>query len=886
MITLKELTKVYKNANDAAALGGVSFTLGERGLVFFTGKSGCGKTTLLNIIGGLDSLTDGDMLIDGVSVRDFSSAQYDSYRNSRIGFIFQEYNLLDELTVAENIALALELQNGKATAERINTALESVDLAGCGDRKPDQLSGGQRQRVAIARALVKSADIIIADEPTGALDSENSRQVFEILKRLSRERLVIVASHDSAAAEEYADRIITLSDGMIAGDSGGEDTEQPSCKNAADRRNRLPDRIALRLALNSVKRKKLRLAAVILLSVFSLTLVGAADAFASYSRGNALLRALCDGGGDYVSVKKEAFREYEGVSGWYGDGYMITPDELDALGAKTGRLVKGVYKPPFTELTLELNYASTVVTAENYNKYMTAFSGFAELAEGEPEQLGMELIAGRLPDGNEPEIAISKYAAESFVGAGYRFFTGPEIVVTHFSEDMTETEEKEFITWDEWVQSPEYDPEKKTVLIDWENTATETALINAPDEMIGKTIFLGERNYTVTGIIDTGFDSGRYAGAVDRSALEKSEKPDLKQLIKSGAFERERDYGVETLAFVGKGRIAEIASRYPSVVSLGDGKLNIENKYGLSFSTGSVARIGGVDMKKTGGLLYEPDSVDKLADNDIVTIYNAINMVPLRAANPGVSDEELKSNLKLLLTYADGRTSYYTAGQRIITYIYPGRGGDGHLYPTGDTVIVSDAVFDALADGREGLYSFALVSLPRDKDGIKRLLGDCSGFSESARFAVMNAVTFQMDALEDTVSSAARISGIIGIALAVFAAALMFNFISVSITQKKRQIGIMRAMGARGADVFRVFLYESLFIAAVNTLLACALTAALSAAANTVLAGSFGLLFPLMTFGPRQIGIIAALGFGIALLSSFIPIAAISRQKPIDAIRQ
>ena len=192
--------------------------LSRPGLVLLTGPTGSGKSTLLHIAGGLDSPTEGEIVVLGKSSKDFTESDYDGYRNAYVGFIFQEYNVLDEFTVEENIALALQLQGKPQTKEKIAVILREVDLLSLADRKPNTLSGGQKQRVAIARALVKDPKIVLADEPTGALDSQTGKQVFEILKKLARERLVIVVSHDREFAEAYADRIIELKDGRICAD--------------------------------------------------------------------------------------------------------------------------------------------------------------------------------------------------------------------------------------------------------------------------------------------------------------------------------------------------------------------------------------------------------------------------------------------------------------------------------------------------------------------------------------------------------------------------------------------------------------------------------------------------------------------------------------------
>ena len=184
----------------------------------FTGGNGSGKSTLLNLIGGLDKPDSGEIVVKGRGSNTFSASDFDSYRNTFIGFIFQEYNILSEFTVEQNIALALELQGKPKDKEKIAKILASVEMETFAKRKPNTLSGGQKQRIAIARALVKDPEIIMADEPTGALDSNTGKQVFDTLKKLSAEKLVIVVSHDREFAEIYGDRIIELKDGKVISD--------------------------------------------------------------------------------------------------------------------------------------------------------------------------------------------------------------------------------------------------------------------------------------------------------------------------------------------------------------------------------------------------------------------------------------------------------------------------------------------------------------------------------------------------------------------------------------------------------------------------------------------------------------------------------------------
>ena len=227
MIEVKDLYKTYrpKRGLPVRAIDRISLTLPDTGMVFLLGKSGSGKSTLLNLLGGLDRYDSGDIIVNGTSTKNFRQVHFDSYRNTYVGFIFQEYNLLDEFTVGANIALAIELQGRRAEDEEINRILREVDLVGYGNRRTNELSGGQKQRVAIARALVKRPDIIMADEPSGALDAATGRAVFETLKKLSEKRLVLVVSHDREFAETYGDRIIELADGRVIDDRTAQEGE-------------------------------------------------------------------------------------------------------------------------------------------------------------------------------------------------------------------------------------------------------------------------------------------------------------------------------------------------------------------------------------------------------------------------------------------------------------------------------------------------------------------------------------------------------------------------------------------------------------------------------------------------------------------------------------
>ena len=219
MIRVENLKKVYNAKKDkpCTALRGVSFTLPERGMVFVVGKSGSGKSTLLKLLGGLDSVTEGDVIVGGKRFSEFTEADYDDYRNNYVGFVFQDFCLIESMTVFENAKLSLDLCGG-GSPDAVSEALRVVDLSDLAGRYPKELSGGQQQRVALARALVKKQSLILADEPTGNLDQRTAKQVLDYLKELSSERLVVIVSHNADDADKYADRIIELADGLVVRD--------------------------------------------------------------------------------------------------------------------------------------------------------------------------------------------------------------------------------------------------------------------------------------------------------------------------------------------------------------------------------------------------------------------------------------------------------------------------------------------------------------------------------------------------------------------------------------------------------------------------------------------------------------------------------------------
>ncbi len=259
MLELKKIKKVYIATEEVQALKNVSLKFRDSEFVSILGQSGCGKTTLLNIIGGLDNYTSGDLMINGKSTKSFNDRDWDTYRNHSVGFVFQSYNLIMHQNVLANVELALTL-SGVGKKERLKKAKEVLKKVGLKDqmyKKPNQLSGGQMQRVAIARALINDPDVLLADEPTGALDSKTSIQIMELLKEVAKDKLVIMVTHNPALAEEYSTRIIKLLDGKIVDDSNPyEKIEESSKIKSKSKKTSMSFKTALTLSMNNLLTKK------------------------------------------------------------------------------------------------------------------------------------------------------------------------------------------------------------------------------------------------------------------------------------------------------------------------------------------------------------------------------------------------------------------------------------------------------------------------------------------------------------------------------------------------------------------------------------------------------------------------------------------------------
>ena len=944
MLETKELVKIYKPKKGVpvTAIDHVSLRFPEKGMVFLLGKSGSGKSTMLNLLGGLDKYDGGEIIIKGISSKHFNQQRFDSYRNTYVGFIFQEYNVLEEFTVGANVALALELQGKTATDEEINRILHDVDLEGFGDRKPNELSGGQKQRVAIARALVKNPEIIMADEPTGALDSATGRQVLDTLKKLSAEKLVIIVSHDREYAEQYADRIIELADGRVMRDvewipddntvaeqekkliyrattieipAGYHLTEEdrlqineyldnlkagvtvalpeemrgfrPTDESRIPQqdgahfnliRSKLPLKSAFKIGCSSLKHRRFRLAMTILLSVTAFSMFAVVDTFGSYNHIRACTDSLIDSKLDYVSVSK-SYKYNAGTIDeyWSSGGHKMTDTDVQQVKADTGIPMQGIYMAHNSQLDFGTQFdVDALMKDQTFSVSMQWFGGYTEVTQEILDSMNYTLVAGALPDGSKDEIAISLFAYETFHKAGYTPLKIDNDGLIEFANRTME-----------FAIDSDVEAENKVNYIP----------INSPQDMIGKTLMLDNTNFTVTGIVDTKLDLSHYA-LLDEPNDGKQTNAILKYIL-SSELEIAIQDSMTGCAMLGAGGVEKMIAEQPKVYPCLDASIRL---HGFNSQTEESCNIL-VDTVTSLSRIPESDIVwvdgkkDSLADNEFIIsrnkfpwdnprenvaewLHESNKLTPALAKEIAAALEE--NNMECELRFYDGKGSHNDPIENI--KIVGVIDADSKY---ADAMVCPDNIFERCVSEPDGVYKDAIGSMPQTREEVEAFVQYCyrDGDGVSERYELNNAVTYELDNINEILKVLSKIFFWIGVGFAIFASLLMANFISTSISYKRQEIGILRAIGSRSNDVFRIFFSESFVIAMIEFVISAILCGVSIVLINRIVRRKVGVLVTVLHFGIRQIILLFVISVAVAWIASFLPVKRIASKKPIDAIR-
>ena len=391
MLELKNIVKEYPaGGQPVEALKGVSLQFRESEFVSILGPSGCGKTTLLNIIGGLDQYTSGDLVINGRSTKDYKDRDWDAYRNHSVGFVFQSYNLIPHQTVLQNVELALTL-SGVSKAERRRRAKEALERVGLGSqlkKRPSEMSGGQMQRVAIARAIVNDPDIVLADEPTGALDTETSVQVMEILKEISKDRLIVMVTHNPELAQRYSTRIVRMLDGQVTGDTAPLTPEEAQKERAAS--------VKKDEAARKAKRPSMSLWTSFGLSLKNLFTKKGRTALTSFAGsigiiGIALIYAVSQGTTAYIdAVQEDTLSSYPlTLQSQEMDLGSLMEEFIDAAQSTDEHQLDGVYQKPMI-----YDMVNALSSSETIENDLASFKTYLEQRLKDPEDPLYNAVSG------------------------------------------------------------------------------------------------------------------------------------------------------------------------------------------------------------------------------------------------------------------------------------------------------------------------------------------------------------------------------------------------------------------------------------------------------------------------------------------------------------
>ncbi len=911
MLELKNVSKTYGgNGVQTRALRGVSIRFPVRGMVFVVGKSGCGKSTLLHVLGGLDRADEGELVVDGASSKRFRPADYDRYRNEKVGFVFQEYNLFENFTVRANVQLALDLQNKRAAGGGIDDILAEVDLREKAEQKASTLSGGEKQRVAIARALVKDPQIVLADEPTGALDAASGDQVMALLKKLSRDRLVVVVSHDEERAARYADRIIRMRDGAVIEDvtlsapqGGAEDAAQIAAQEAAERAAakaagaaapprrgaHLPARHALRLGLRSVKARPVRLAFTIFLSFVAFLCFAMLSTSLFYDEQRTAAQTISAAERTYLQTSKAYVREQMCYRA--GELESVTEQTL-ATGYTAAEVQAFAQTYPGSVAVLKLSDSASIdglsLSEQQDYFYQDDVRGLALVNDW------MQWLAGGAPRSAD-EIAVSDFLFEAFevgtweVGGetvevgGYADLIGREIELHKGGTAVRFTVSGVF--------AGERVPEEYAQL---REDVRGGDIWEMPDECYGWRDVLASGLYAVAALTEDGLArSAPLVEACCRGDVNELDRflhnPNdvslrLAQSGQSGTSGAEYSRVAPYADCTGNGVCEVYSLAGEPLAALEEGSVGIrafEYAYLVDWLFDDYFAAAG-ESAAVDRAEYDAVKID-LIDEEGGVQGVLENLARLREMMARCSIAEPA----LLLEGANGES--YTAS---IAGIFTMDGNVSALY-------LSDDLFEALYKGEDGdlRYAFETRYAVPESAPYTALYVPAAYVEDAvaAAYAVEDddATVLLVDPLYDAVLAASETMQayfllflIAGCVLGAFALLLLGNFISASIAAQKREIGVLRALGARTADVFAIFLVEGVFVALVCALLCFAAAPILCGLLN-VFAIEVIVQAPvrLFVFGPLSALLVLLCALLAAAVATAVPVGIYSRRSPAQGIR-
>ena len=904
MLTLKDITKIYKTGDfEQKALDKVNISFRENEFVSILGRSGGGKTTLLNIIGGLDKYTSGDLLIDGKSTKNFRDSDWDYYRNVSVGFIFQSYNLISHQTILSNVELALTL-SGVKKEDRKKKAIEALDKVGLKDhiyKKPAELSGGQMQRVAIARALVNNPEIVLADEPTGALDTNTSKQIMELLKEIAKDRLVIMVTHNPELAEKYSTRIVKIRDGQILDDSdpydANEDVENFKTKKLSLRLSQ-----ALNLSFNNLLTKKART----ILTAFagSIGIIGIA-----------LVISISNGANDFIEEsQKNALKSYpiQIQKESLNLENLMTPPNKDDKANNTNKVMTN---------NMILERRSELQTSYSENN-LTPFKKYIEDNKDKLEnEIGGNFIT-------------------------YSYDTNFDIFTKDPNGQLINTDGSDFEEQqDNFMQNllkPQGSNKNFSEIISDENgnvskmITDDYELIEGtwPKEATNLVLFTDYNNEVMTSkLYEIGLlPSKDYKEILNK--LDNNEKIDLK------------DLDIEPKNIIGHEYKILTPSDYYK--KNGDKFIDISNdeaKKNDLIKNAITGKIVGIARQKTNDenqivdspLGYSKSLTDLLikhvGDSDIAQVQlknkdkNILNNLPFKANNDDEKinlaksylenipeNEKLKVNTYLMRNKPELMEEIQEESRKIQAQNpmalankdkSPNQASDNALIDyaikKNDKTLFLDIYGEFLSDlsYKKNLEKFGLVSKDapsnisiyvenfENRDKIKGFINQYNdGKAENEKIAYTDYIGLISSSITQIISAISYLLiAFVGVSLVV--SSIMIGIITyISVLERVKEIGILRSIGASKKDIRKVFLSETFIIGLLSGLIGIGATTLVNIPISNLIQKMSGIDNIYSTLPPKAGLILILISVGLTLIAGIIPSSIAAKKDPVKALAQ
>ena len=841
ILELKDIKKDYKLADNVVpALKGVSMAFRHNEFVSILGPSGCGKTTMLNIIGGLDQYTSGDLIIKGQSTKKFKGGDWDTYRNHSIGFVFQGYNLIPHLSVLGNVELALTLAgiSSKERKQRAMAVLERVGLKNECKKRPNQLSGGQMQRVAIARALVNNPEILLADEPTGALDSKTSVQIMELIKEISKERLVIMVTHNTELAEKYSSRIIKLLDGKVIDDSNppsenddaleriietlpqnAQNLQKNDKKAFKKKKSSMSVFTAFMLSLKNLITKKGR---TILTSVAgSIGIIGVALVLAiSNGFTNYINKMQTDTLGGYPIAVSTVAIDYSSLSSFMGESNKVGTSEEEGSF--------GVYNP-----------STIIAKMGNYNfiseKYVKYINDYIEEKKKKGDRKSLSSVQFTyatnlkvLTEGSEGIIFVdTKPTTSSIYGTSSSLFY----------EGLAD---KDFVLSNYDIVEGKYPENKNEVLL-----------------VLNSTGALSTDMLTKLGIAVSVNSEGEYERILYSDVIGKTYN-----VISNDTY--------YTPVYDSEGNVTEFSTL---------AKADYQTAFDGASETLSICGV----MKPRKDIVVEVFDAGIMYLPELATSYQ----------------QDCKNSLIVQKSIDDGK--FYVPFTVDISELKGFGLGIQNFNTPAEIVGFVKSSFDIDMTAEEatnlGLQMVGASTIPtgiylypKDFDGkaeVLKLIDDWNASENGAH----NKIVYT-DATEVLTGTLGELINIISYVLIAFAAisllvsSIMIGIITyVSVVERTKEIGVLRSIGARKRDIARVFNAETFIIGLFAGLIGVVLTYILCFPVNAIIAKVSGGLKNIAVLKFDHALILIAVSFVLTLISGLIPARIASKKDPVVALR-